>query len=40
MVDDQIIPLGMDLNQPLLEDDSLAIVAIEQPSPLAAIPPK
>jgi hypothetical protein len=40
MADEQIIPLRMDLNQPLPEDDFLAIIPIEEPSPLAAIPPK
>lgn len=40
MADKQIIHYGMDLNQPLLVDDSLAIVLAQELALLAAIPPK
>jgi hypothetical protein len=40
MANKQIIPFGMDFNQPLLVDDSLAIVPILKPTSLAIIPPK
>jgi hypothetical protein len=40
MADKQIIPIGMDLNQPPPVDDSLAIVPILEPTPLTVIPPK
>jgi hypothetical protein len=39
MEDKQIIPHGMDLNQ-IPVDNSLAIVPVEDPLPLAIIPPK
>jgi hypothetical protein len=34
MADNQIISFGMDLNQPPLVDDSLAIVPVLEPTPL------
>jgi hypothetical protein len=40
MADDQIIPYGMDLYQPAPDKDSLALVPVEDPVPLSAIPPK
>jgi hypothetical protein len=36
----EIIPFGVDLNKLLPREDSLAIVPIEEPLPLAVIPPK
>jgi hypothetical protein len=40
MADKQIIPFGMDLNQPPPIDDSQAIIPILEPTPLTVIPPK
>jgi hypothetical protein len=40
MADKQIIPFEMDLNQPPPVDDSLGIIPILEPTPLAVIPPK
>jgi hypothetical protein len=40
MANKQIIPFGIDLNQPPLVDDSLAIVPILEPTPLTVTPPK
>jgi hypothetical protein len=40
MAGKEIIPFGVDLNKLPPREDSLAIVPIEEPLPLAVIPPK
>jgi hypothetical protein len=39
MADKQIVPYGLNLNQLPEEDNSLALVLVSQPGPLATIPP-
>jgi hypothetical protein len=40
MAKKEIIPFGVDLNKLPPREDSLAIIPIEEPLPLAIIPPK
>jgi hypothetical protein len=40
MADKQIVPYGLNLNQLPEEDNSLALVLVSQPGPLATIPPQ
>jgi hypothetical protein len=40
MTGKEIIPFGVDLNKLPLREDFLAIIHVEQPLPLAIIPPK
>jgi hypothetical protein len=40
MAEREIVPFGVDLNKIPLKEDTLAIIPVEEPLPLAIIPPK